>query len=152
MNTLLPLCVLTLDCQLLSAGLLLARLEWKQTSPAYHRLASQTTTAFDFSDKNLTTKYLAEYREQVTLSCPICERVGSAPSPWPLPFLTPTTLAYILSTSGTTGEPVTVRVPHCCIVPNIVDLRGWFSCGQNDVIFNAAPLTFDPSVVEVCYH
>ncbi len=57
--------------------------------------------------------------------------------------------AYVLSTSGTTGDPVIVQALHCSIVPNIVDLRERFSCGEYDVIFNAAPLTFDPSVVEV---
>lgn len=40
-------------------------------------------------------------------------------------------------------------VPHCCILPNIVDLRERFRCTQDDRIFNAAPLTFDPSIVEI---
>lgn len=33
------------------------------------------------------------------------------------------TLAYILHTSGTTGLPKVVRVPHKCIVPNIHHLQ-----------------------------
>lgn len=32
-------------------------------------------------------------------------------------------LAYVLHTSGTTGLPKIVKVPHKCIVPNIVHLR-----------------------------
>lgn len=32
-------------------------------------------------------------------------------------------LAYVLHTSGTTGFPKTVRVPHRCILPNILHLR-----------------------------
>ena len=32
-------------------------------------------------------------------------------------------LAYVLHTSGTTGFPKTVRVPHKCILPNILHLR-----------------------------
>ena len=32
-------------------------------------------------------------------------------------------LAYAMHTSGTTGKPKIVRVPHQCIVPNIQDLR-----------------------------
>lgn len=32
-------------------------------------------------------------------------------------------LAYILHTSGTTGIPKIVRVPHKCIVPNIQHLK-----------------------------
>lgn len=34
-----------------------------------------------------------------------------------------TDLAYVLHTSGTTGLPKTVRVPHRCILPNILHLR-----------------------------
>ena len=60
-------------------------------------------------------------------------------------------MAYYLHTTGTTGEPKLVRVPHCCVVPNVVDLRQRFAMSADDVVFNAAPLTFDPSVVEV-YH
>lgn len=32
-------------------------------------------------------------------------------------------LAYVLHTSGTTGTPKVVRVPHKCIVPNIQHLK-----------------------------
>ena len=35
----------------------------------------------------------------------------------------PLDLAYIMQTSGTTGEAKAVRVPHKCIVPNISNLR-----------------------------
>ncbi len=65
------------------------------------------------------------------------------------PLLPPNEIAYILSTSGTTGRPVSVKVPHCSIVPNVVDLRSRFELSPDDVIFNASPLTFDPSIVEV---
>uniref|UniRef100_A0A8C8M6F4 Carrier domain-containing protein n=1 Tax=Oncorhynchus tshawytscha TaxID=74940 RepID=A0A8C8M6F4_ONCTS len=58
-------------------------------------------------------------------------------------------LAYILHTSGTTGLPKTVRVPHKCIVPNILHLRSLFQMTPDDVVFLASPLTFDPSVVEI---
>ncbi|KAM6963032.1 beta-alanine-activating enzyme [Aplochiton taeniatus] len=58
-------------------------------------------------------------------------------------------LAYVLHTSGTTGDPKIVRVPHKCIVSNILHLRLLFQMSVDDVIFLAAPLTFDPSVVEI---
>ncbi|NWH69609.1 ACSF4 enzyme, partial [Piaya cayana] len=58
-------------------------------------------------------------------------------------------LAYVLHTSGTTGIPKIVRVPHKCIVPNIEHLRSIFEITQDDVLFLASPLTFDPSVVEL---
>ncbi|NXX93900.1 ACSF4 enzyme, partial [Centropus bengalensis] len=58
-------------------------------------------------------------------------------------------LAYILHTSGTTGMPKIVRVPHKCIVPNIEHLRSIFEITRDDTLFLASPLTFDPSVVEL---
>ena len=68
---------------------------------------------------------------------------------WNFPTLSPMSLAYVMHTSGTTGRPKPVRVPHCCIVPNIVDLTQRFFITPEDCVFNAAPLTFDPSIVEV---
>ncbi|KAK2835854.1 hypothetical protein Q5P01_016338 [Channa striata] len=58
-------------------------------------------------------------------------------------------LAYVLHTSGLTGIPKTVRVPHKCILPNILHLRSLFQINADDVIFLASPLTFDPSVVDI---
>ncbi|KAF7475883.1 Hypothetical predicted protein [Marmota monax] len=58
-------------------------------------------------------------------------------------------LAYVLHTSGTTGTPKIVRVPHACILPNIQHFRVLFDITQDDVLFLASPLTFDPSVVEM---
>ncbi|XP_078602686.1 beta-alanine-activating enzyme-like [Branchiostoma floridae x Branchiostoma japonicum] len=58
-------------------------------------------------------------------------------------------LAYRLQTSGTTGQPKTVGVPHSCIVPNILHLRSLFEVTTHDVIFSASPLTFDPCIVEL---
>ncbi|KAM7012744.1 beta-alanine-activating enzyme [Tautogolabrus adspersus] len=58
-------------------------------------------------------------------------------------------LAYVLHTSGTTGVPKTVRVPHRCILPNIQHLRSLFQMSSDDVVLLASPLTFDPSVVDM---
>ncbi|XP_036057436.1 beta-alanine-activating enzyme isoform X2 [Onychomys torridus] len=58
-------------------------------------------------------------------------------------------LAYVLHTSGTTGTPKIVRVPHACILPNVQHFRVLFDITHEDVLFLASPLTFDPSVVEI---
>jgi non-ribosomal peptide synthetase component F len=58
-------------------------------------------------------------------------------------------LAYVLQTSGSTGLPKTVKVPHECIVPNVLDIREKFAITSDDVILLCSPHTFDPSVVEV---
>ncbi|XP_046395203.1 beta-alanine-activating enzyme [Ischnura elegans] len=57
-------------------------------------------------------------------------------------------MAYAIQTSGTTGTPKVVRVPHCCIVPNILQLRNTLGMGPSDTVFLSSPITFDPSVVE----
>lgn len=90
------------------------------------------------------SEMLDAYTAEVDVCCVFCEQVAA----WAFPIVPPSLPAYTLHTSGTTGEPKTIRVPHCCVVPNIVDLRKRFTL-CHDVVFNAAPLTFDPSVVEV---
>lgn len=42
---------------------------------------------------------------------------GVSRHPWRTP------LAYVITTSGTTGQPKLVHVPHRCILPNITHLR-----------------------------
>ncbi|XP_068453872.1 beta-alanine-activating enzyme-like [Clinocottus analis] len=61
----------------------------------------------------------------------------------------PDGLVYVLHTSGTTGFPKIVRVPHKCILPNILHLRSLFQMSEDDVVLLASPLTFDPAVVDV---
>ncbi|XP_073501541.1 beta-alanine-activating enzyme isoform X2 [Phyllobates terribilis] len=58
-------------------------------------------------------------------------------------------LAYVLHTSGTTGTPKIVSVPHCCIVPNILHLRSILNVSPDDIVLLSSPLTFDPSVIEI---
>uniref|UniRef100_A0A1X7TKJ6 AMP-dependent synthetase/ligase domain-containing protein n=1 Tax=Amphimedon queenslandica TaxID=400682 RepID=A0A1X7TKJ6_AMPQE len=70
---------------------------------------------------------------------------GCGPESYPIV----TGLAYLVHTTGTTGSPKGVWVPHCCIVPNVIDLCERFDVRENDRVFNASPLTFDPSVVEI---
>lgn len=57
--------------------------------------------------------------------------------------------AYVLCTSGTTGQPKIVTVPHSSIVPNIFHFRKLFSVCRSDKISMLSPLTFDPSIVEM---
>ena len=58
-------------------------------------------------------------------------------------------MAYVLSTSGTTGDPKMVFVPHQCILSNIQHLRQVFMISTKDKVAMCSPLTFDPSIVEI---
>ena len=58
-------------------------------------------------------------------------------------------IAYVLQTSGTTGQPKTIRVPHSCLIPNILDLSRVFSLSPLDTCVLSAPPTFDPSLVQI---
>ncbi|XP_066488528.1 beta-alanine-activating enzyme isoform X2 [Tiliqua scincoides] len=80
---------------------------------------------------------------------PILDQHGAKPFKGFLDVRQKHSLAYILHTSGTTGIPKIVRVPHKCIVPNVLHLQDVFKVTPDDTVFLASPLTFDPSVIEL---
>lgn len=57
--------------------------------------------------------------------------------------------AYAITTSGSTGVPKVVKVPHPCILPNITDLRRILNIISSDKIAQLTNFTFDPSVIEI---
>ncbi|XP_047113580.1 beta-alanine-activating enzyme isoform X1 [Schistocerca piceifrons] len=57
--------------------------------------------------------------------------------------------AYAVQTSGTTGKPKIVKVPHRCVIPNILDFGHILHVQTSDVVLLGTSLTFDPSVVEL---
>lgn len=57
--------------------------------------------------------------------------------------------AYAIATSGSTGIPKVVKVPHSCILPNITDLRRILYVTNSDKIAQLTNFTFDPSIVEI---
>ncbi|XP_012530873.2 beta-alanine-activating enzyme isoform X1 [Monomorium pharaonis] len=57
--------------------------------------------------------------------------------------------AYAIATSGSTGAPKIVKVPHPCILPNIMDLRKILNITSSDKITQLTNFTFDPSIVEI---
>jgi amino acid adenylation domain-containing protein len=60
----------------------------------------------------------------------------------------PERLAYVCFTSGTTGEPKAVGVPHRCAM-RIVRGSRYADLSARDVFLHASPLAFDASVLEV---
>ena len=58
-------------------------------------------------------------------------------------------VAFIIQTSGTTGEPKPILVSNSSILPNIQDFNAAFQLNKNDVVFLSSPLTFDPSIIDI---
>ncbi|XP_034171725.1 aminoadipate-semialdehyde dehydrogenase isoform X1 [Osmia lignaria lignaria] len=57
--------------------------------------------------------------------------------------------AYAICTSGSTGISKVIKVPHSCIVPNILDLTKILTITESDKIAQFTNFTFDPSIVEI---
>ncbi|XP_012136575.2 aminoadipate-semialdehyde dehydrogenase [Megachile rotundata] len=57
--------------------------------------------------------------------------------------------AYAICTSGTTGISKVIRVPHSCIIPNILDLTKILAITECDKIAQFTNFTFDPSIIEI---
>ena len=58
-------------------------------------------------------------------------------------------LAYVIHTSGSTGQPKGVMIPHRGVVNWLVWMRKAFAVTPADVVLKKAPLTFDVSVWEL---
>ncbi|MGK4907951.1 amino acid adenylation domain-containing protein [Streptomyces albus] len=70
------------------------------------------------------------------------------PLPAPLPG-TPEDLAYVLYTSGSTGEPKGVEVPHAAAMCTVADLRDRLALGPGDRTLALSALEFDLSVFDL---
>jgi pyochelin synthetase len=75
----------------------------------------------------------------------------TAPAPPYMPPLgaTPDDLAYVLYTSGTTGEPKGVMVSHRSVANVVADCNARFAVGAGDRFFGISAFNFDLSVYDV---
>lgn len=65
------------------------------------------------------------------------------------PWISPLNLAYVINTSGSTGEPKAIAVPHRGVVNNITDLNRRFDVDSGDRVMGVSALGFDMSVYEL---
>ncbi|MDF5758243.1 amino acid adenylation domain-containing protein [Spongiactinospora sp. TRM90649] len=95
----------------------------------------------------------AARREKILKAAGVVTSLTSAvthPEPLraPLP-VTPGQVAYVLFTSGSTGEPKGVEVSHRAAMNTITDLIERFSIGADDVSLGISALDFDLSVFDL---
>jgi mycobactin phenyloxazoline synthetase len=90
-------------------------------------------------------KILATAQAVVSLTAPVTH---PTPLDEPVP-ITPDQAAYLLFTSGSTGEPKGVQVSHRAAMNTIGDLTERFSLGAADVALAVSALDFDLSVFDL---
>lgn len=66
-----------------------------------------------------------------------------------LPTISKHDLAYIIFTSGSSGEPKGVMINHNSAVNTILDINDRFGVDQRDVVYGLSELNFDLSVYDV---
>ena len=76
------------------------------------------------------------------------EAIAAEPSTNPLEAPRPEALAYVLFTSGTTGDPKAVGVPHRAIVRLAYGLPD-VPLGSGETVMHLSPLSFDASTFEI---
>lgn len=86
------------------------------------------------------------------ISCAeILSSIPTAPTPLPTPsrLVSPDDLAYVLFTSGSTGEPKGAELTHRAAVNTIADINSRFGVGEEDRILAVSSLNFDLSVYDI---
>jgi len=68
---------------------------------------------------------------------------------WPLPVVDPGSLAYVLYTSGSTGDPKGVRILHRNLANFLQAMREAPGFGRDDAICAATTLSFDIAALEL---
>ncbi|MFY0629127.1 MAG: amino acid adenylation domain-containing protein [Flavobacteriaceae bacterium] len=63
--------------------------------------------------------------------------------------IAPTQLAYVVFTSGSTGDPKSVMTEHGSVMHRLTWIQKQFPLEENDVVIQKTPLTFDVSVWEL---
>ncbi|MBT2440946.1 amino acid adenylation domain-containing protein [Streptomyces sp. ISL-36] len=77
------------------------------------------------------------------------DQLAERPSDRPRLALTPDNAAYVLYTSGSTGQPKGVVVPHRAISNRVREMIDSLGFGPADTVLHKTPITADPSLWEI---
>ena len=72
----------------------------------------------------------------------------TAPAKAPLVALTGESIAYVMFTSGTTGRPKGVVLPHRAIIRLLVGID-WLQLGPDTVTLHSSAFAFDTSIIDI---
>lgn len=99
--------------------------------------------------RHVLTNVAAEAGADALLLDPAPPVAGTVPEYEPVPGAGPGDLAYVLYTSGTTGEPKGVMVSHRNVANVVADCNARFGVGPGDRFFGVSAFNFDLSVYDV---
>jgi amino acid adenylation domain-containing protein len=77
------------------------------------------------------------------------ENINSVSDEQPIVHIDPTSLAYIIFTSGTTGKPKGVMIEHQSLVNRLNWMQKLYPISHEDVLIQKTPITFDVSIWEL---
>ncbi|GIG40584.1 non-ribosomal peptide synthetase [Cellulomonas phragmiteti] len=81
-------------------------------------------------------------------SCTVAELLAHEPLPAPVPVAAGST-AYVIFTSGSSGEPKGVEVTHAAALNTVADVVARYGIGPQDRVLALSALAFDLSVLDV---
>ncbi|MFI0977437.1 amino acid adenylation domain-containing protein [Streptomyces sp. NPDC021093] len=79
----------------------------------------------------------------------VLDSLLTGPTAPPEPVATSRNLAYVIYTSGSTGRPKGAMVEHHSVVNRLAWMQRGYPIGENDVILQKTPISFDVSVWEL---
>jgi amino acid adenylation domain-containing protein len=79
------------------------------------------------------------------------EQIDAQPAGSPAVAIAPQSPAYVLYTSGSTGQPKGVGVSHRAIANRLRWMQDSYPLSEQDVVLHKTPFSFDVSVWELCW-